>query len=320
VGNNPVIDVRHVKRTFDRGRVLALDDVSFTVGPGEIIAVLGANGAGKTTLVKVLATLLRPSAGTVRVAGHDVVTGGPAVRAAISVVFGGDRGLYGRLSARDNLRFFGALKGEDVRTLGARAGEILGTVGLADRAKDRVETFSRGMKQRLHLAIGMLGHPELLMLDEPTIGLDVVEARRIRETVSSLAHGGTTILLTSHNVADIDHLAARVLMIRAGRLESDQAMADFRRRSEAVATIVVDGSGPAPDLAALALRIGAPVEDRTIARADAQWSVSVKVREWTPRLLADVGRALEDCRLVDMRVTPVGLDSVVEAVLTSAGS
>jgi ABC-2 type transport system ATP-binding protein len=318
VNATPIVEVARLRRTFDHGRVVALDDVSFSMAAGEIVAVLGANGAGKTTLIKILSTLLRPSAGIARVAGNDVTIDAPAVRAKISTVLGGERGLYGRLTARDNLRFFGVLKGESPARLRLRTDEILAGVGLAERAGDRVETFSRGMKQRLHLAIGMLGRPQLLMLDEPTIGLDVLEARRIRQTVQMLAHAGTAILLTSHNVRDIDQLASRVLHIRSGVIDSDQPMSQFRRHGAGVARIVVEGLGAAPDAEPLSATLGGRV---TVASVNpSQWSAEITVPEWSPRFLIDAGRVLGGHRLLGMRVESVGLDEAVEAVLSGTPS
>jgi ABC-2 type transport system ATP-binding protein len=314
--NKAVVEVRNLHRSFNRGTITALRNVTFDIAPGEAVSILGANGAGKTTLVKILATLLRPTAGQVRVAGHDVLSEGRAVRGAISVVFGGDRGLYDRLSAQDNLRFFGALKGQDPRVLHKEASQILAQVGLDDRVNDRIETFSRGMKQRLHLAIGLLGRPRLLILDEPTIGLDVVESRKIREAVSVVADSGTAVLLTSHNVTDIDRLASRVLFIRGGVLESDQPLSSFRRRAAAVATIEVRGRGAPPETTMLTTGLGAAsVTVSDYPNGNASWRVSIAVDEWTPQFMAAIGQAMRPYDVTDFWVIPLGLETVIESVL-----
>ena len=167
------VETSGLRRTFKplkRGLdpVLALDGVDLTVARGEIHGLLGPNGAGKTTLVKILSTILTPSGGTAAVLGHDVITDPEAVRRSIGLVFGGERGLYTLLSARQNLEYWAALYGVPPRETDRRVGELLDGVGLGDRADDRVETYSRGMKQRLHLARGLISDPEVLFLDERT--------------------------------------------------------------------------------------------------------------------------------------------------------
>ncbi len=302
-----VLEVEQLRRDFKQRP--ALRGVSFTAQEGEVVSILGANGAGKTTLIRIISTLLLPSEGRAAVCGLDVVRTPAAVRRRISVVFGGDRGLYGRLSAYDNLRYFGALKGVQSREIRARAAAVFEGVGLAGRERDRVETYSRGMKQRLHLAIGLLTRPALLMLDEPTIGLDVVEARRVRRTVADLAGAGTTILLTSHNVEDLDVLADRVILLRTGVVESDLPMALFRRQLGAVAEIVVTGRGAPPRAAAsLGSVTSAP---------DAGWSLRIPVEGWSADVFDSVRRLAAQTEVVDIDVVPMGLDQVIEHVLQS---
>src|SRR5262247_2689106 len=164
--------------------------VSFEIGEGELFGLLGPNGAGKTTTIKMLITLLIPTSGTARVLGHDVVEDANWVRARIGYVFGGDRGLYERLSALDNLRYFAELYGVEPKRQRHRIDELLELVGLKGREQERVEGYSRGMRQRLHIARGILHDPEVVFLDEPTIGVDPVGARELRETIAGLIAGG----------------------------------------------------------------------------------------------------------------------------------
>jgi ABC-2 type transport system ATP-binding protein len=212
--------VHGVVKEFGRGAKLrrALDEVSLEVPPGQICGVLGPNGAGKTTLVRVCSTMLRPERGTVRVAGFDVVTQTADVRRSIGVVLGGDRGLYPRLTGSENLEYWGSLFRLRRPAACRRAAELLELVGLADRGGDRVSTYSRGMKQRLHLARGMVGDPQVLFLDEPTTGLDPIGIHSLHEIVVDLSARGVTILLTTHDMAEAEALCAQVLLVSLGRI------------------------------------------------------------------------------------------------------
>ncbi|MEU9865734.1 ABC transporter ATP-binding protein [Streptomyces sp. NPDC047971] len=198
----------------------AVRGVTFEVAPGELFGLLGPNGAGKTTTIKMLNTLLLPTAGTARVFGHDVARDPVAVRRRIGYVFGGDRGLYDRPSALDNLRYFAELYGVEPRAQKRRIAELLDLVGLTGRERERVEGYSRGMRQRLHIARGLLHRPDVLFLDEPSIGVDPVAARDLRRTVADLAAAGTTVLLTTHYMAEADELCDRVAVIAGGRIEA----------------------------------------------------------------------------------------------------
>lgn len=201
----------------------ALDGVTLQVRRGEVHGLLGPNGAGKTTLVKVLSTALLPSAGTARVAGVDVVGEAAAVRKRVSVVLGGERGLFNHLTARENLLYWAALYGLRPAEARARVGRLLEEVGMADRAEDRVSTYSRGMKQRVHLARGLVCDPEVLFLDEPTIGMDPIAAKAFRRTISSLATAGKTVLLTTHDLAEAEAICERVSFLDAGVLLATEA-------------------------------------------------------------------------------------------------
>jgi len=220
------IEVEELTRTYrSRTGVLrrrtkevhALRGISFHVEHGELFGLLGPNGAGKTTTIKILTTLLLPSSGSARVLGIDPARRPGDVRGRIGHVFGGDRGLYDRLSALDNLRYFADLYRVPVGEKRRRIGELLELVGLSGRERERVETYSRGMRQRLHIARGLLHDPEVLFLDEPTMGLDPVGARELRDTIARLRDGGKTILLTTHYMYEADELCGRIAVIADGR-------------------------------------------------------------------------------------------------------
>ena len=215
------VDVQSIRRVFTprkREPVTALGGVSLTIPSGEVHGLLGPNGAGKTTLVKILSTVLLPTDGRAFVCGHDVVAETKAVRPLIGIVFGGERGLYTRLSARQNLEYWGALyrlSGSEIRT---RTAALLERVGLTERADQRVEEFSRGMKQRLHLARGLMGDARVLFLDEPTTGMDPLAAREFRTLIGELKGEGRTILLTTHDMVEAETVCDRVTLIDRGSI------------------------------------------------------------------------------------------------------
>jgi len=212
-------NLRRVYKSHDRNPdIVALEDVSMQIEEGEIRGLLGPNGAGKTTLVKILSTVLLPTSGSALVLGHDVVRQTQAVRQQIGIVFGGDRGLYWRLSGRQNLEYWAALYNVPAGATRQRVGDLLDRVGLAERADSKVETYSRGMKQRLHLARGLVANARVLFLDEPTVGLDPLAARDFRSLVMELRGEGRTILLTTHDMAEAEAVCDRVALIDRGRL------------------------------------------------------------------------------------------------------
>jgi ABC-2 type transport system ATP-binding protein len=197
---------------------LALRGVDLTIEPGELFGLLGPNGAGKTTMVKIFTTLLLPTSGAAKILGLDVVKEAWAIRKRIGFVFGGERGLYWRLSGLDNLRYFADLYQVPPDVSRRRIAQLLETLDLKGREHDKVEGYSRGMKQRLHLARGLLNQPEVLFLDEPTIGLDPVGARELRVLVRGLADEGTTIFLTTHYMLEADAICDRIAVIKKGEI------------------------------------------------------------------------------------------------------
>ena len=200
-----------------RCRVVAVEEVSFAVPVGTIFGLLGPNGAGKTTTIKMLSTLLTPTRGTATISGYDVARQDRMARRQLGVVLGGDRGLYPKLTARDNLRYFGRLYGMTNACLARRAEAMLEMVDLRDRADERVEGYSRGMKQRLHLAKALLHDPPILILDEPTIGLDPAAALDLRRALAELVPRHT-VLLTTHDMHEADQLCREIAIVDEGRV------------------------------------------------------------------------------------------------------
>jgi ABC-2 type transport system ATP-binding protein len=212
-----------------RGRLhgrpnVALEEVSFSVSAGEIVCVMGPNGAGKSTLARILGGLLLPSSGAARVAGIDVRTGGgSAFRRRVAFVVGDERSFHYRVSGRMNLHYFAALHGQPAREARRRASALLERVGLADAADRRYSEYSRGMRQRLALARGLLADPEVLLLDEPTLGLDPRGARDMRLFLRDevIRKPRRTAIVCSNDPSEARALADRVLFLDRGRLRAD---------------------------------------------------------------------------------------------------
>ncbi|WP_199922921.1 ABC transporter ATP-binding protein [Streptomyces sp. NRRL B-24484] len=296
-------------RTFTarRGRrVTALEGVTLTVERGQVLGLLGPNGAGKTTLSRILTTLLLPTSGTARVAGHDVVRRPREVRRRIGLVLGGDRGLYGRLTARQNLSYWAALQGLDARAAERRTGELLERLGLAARAGDRVETFSRGMVQRVHLARALLGDPEVLIMDEPTNGMDPHSAAGFRTLVRELRDAGTTVLLTTHDMHEAQALCSHLALIDHGTIlrqgAADTLLAEVSARRTVTATGV-----PPHAAEALAGLPGAEVERGP--------GGSVTVRPDGAEALTRVLAVLVEARAEEISVAAPGLTEVYRSVI-----
>ena len=208
-----MLEIQGLTRSY--GRTLALDGVSLSVGPG-LLGLLGPNGAGKTTLMSILATVTRPSAGTFAWQGRDGLRDPLAVRRELGYL-PQDFGLHGQLTAREFLRYVGRLKGLSGRTLERRLGELLEVVNLRSAADRRLSGYSGGMRQRVGIAQALLGDPRLLIVDEPTVGLDPEERLRFRNLLSEIAHG-RVVILSTHIVSDVEAVAERIAVLRRGRL------------------------------------------------------------------------------------------------------
>ncbi len=246
------IEVLHLRRTFTSQigvikrttrEIIAVDDISFEIREGELFGLLGPNGAGKTTTTKMLTTLLIPTSGSASVKGFDVVAHADQVRRRIGFIFGGERGLYWRLSGIDNLRYFASLYNVDPDVTKKRIEYLLDMVGLAGRGDEKVQGYSRGMKQRLHVARTLLHNPDILFLDEPTLGLDPVGAREFRQVILNLQSEKKTILLTTHYMFEADALCDRIAIINHGRIIALDTPSGLKSRVDDMNVVEVETFG-----------------------------------------------------------------------------
>ncbi len=280
------------------GSLKAVDDVTLSVERGEVFGVLGPNGAGKTTMVRLLNGVLSPSGGSCRVLGFDPTRQGSEVRRRTGVLTESPA-LYERMSARENLRFFGTLYGMDETTLPRRADEMLEIFGLAERADDKVGGFSKGMKQRLALARALLHEPEALFLDEPTAALDPEAARRVTELVIEFARqAGRTVFLCTHYLPEAQRLCDRVAVLNRGRLLAVGTLDQLARTLWHGTWVDVDcRSEPSPSLSGALRTVDGVME----ARLDGtRITVQVESDERIPAVV----RALVDHGALVLRVAP----------------
>jgi ABC-2 type transport system ATP-binding protein len=236
----PVLACRSlVKRFGDR---TAVDDVTFSIGAGETFGLLGPNGAGKTTTISMACGLLLPDAGEVQVAGHPMHPRAIEAKAAIGLV-PQEIALYPDLTARENLRFFGQLQRLAGPSLTERVDEVLEVVRLADRADERVDRYSGGMMRRINIAVGLLHRPQLLVLDEPTVGVDPQSRNAILESVEALAGSGLSVLYTTHYMEEAERLCDRIAIIDAGRIVAEGTRRELVGRLGEGDRIEVSGEG-----------------------------------------------------------------------------
>ncbi|GGT43322.1 ABC transporter ATP-binding protein [Streptomyces chromofuscus] len=239
------IEIAELTRSFGSGqqRKVAVDRLSLQIAPGEMFGLLGPNGAGKTSTVKMLMTVLLPTSGHARIMGDDVVARAQQVRRRTGVILGGDAGLYARLSAKDNLHLFADFYGIPYRRQKRRIPELLDMVGLLGNERKRVESFSRGMKQRLHIARGLLHDPDVVILDEPSNGIDPVGARELRELVRSQVREGRTVLMTTHYMFEADELCDRVAVMRNGRKIAEGTPESLKKQTDGQVVISLGITG-----------------------------------------------------------------------------
>ncbi len=222
-----IIEVKDLKREYTttkgwwfrkKENLVAVDGIDFSVKEGEIFGLLGENGAGKTTTIKMLITLLAPTSGECRVLGYDTYKDADKIRSEINFVFGGEMGVYRRLSARDNLLYFAGLykiKGKEAKRI---TEELLKLVELEDAADRLVETYSKGMIQRLQIARGLVNNPKIVFMDEPTVGLDPMGANMLRDIIRKLKADGRTVLMTTHYMQEADDLCDHIAIMNKGKI------------------------------------------------------------------------------------------------------
>jgi len=226
-----MLTIQHLRKSF--GPLIAVDDVSFTLARGELVGLLGPNGAGKTTTVSMIAGLVTPERGEVLVEGARLSGDTDPKKRRIGLV-PQDLALYDELSARANLRFFGALYGLSGAALEKAIASAMELVGLADRLKDRVSTYSGGMKRRLNLAAGLLHDPDILLLDEPTVGVDPQSRNAIFDDLELLKSRGKALLYTTHYMEEVERLADRIVVMDHGKVIAEDTLAGLQSR---VATV-----------------------------------------------------------------------------------
>ncbi|MFD1932488.1 MULTISPECIES: ABC transporter ATP-binding protein [Nonomuraea] len=242
-----MIEIDALTKVYGPAQVRAVDEVSLRVPAGSVFGFLGPNGAGKTTTIKMLAGLLTPTSGRVRLGGFDVARQRSAAMAQFGAVLEGSRNVYWSLSAWQNLMYFGRLKGLRKARVAERARDLLTDLGLWERRHDKVGGFSRGMQQKVAIAAALIADPPIVLLDEPTLGLDVEATRTVKDWIAEWARElGTTILLTTHQLDVAQELCDRVAVMRGGRLVADlptrELLARFRERDRY--EIRLEGTAP----------------------------------------------------------------------------
>ncbi|WP_339286852.1 ABC transporter ATP-binding protein [Paenibacillus sp. FSL E2-0201] len=216
-----IYETKHRQGWFrsEKRSVSAVKSLSLNIVPGEIVGLLGLNGAGKTTTIRMLSTLLEPTSGNIEVDGMAMTKNRQVIQQKVNMIAGGERMLYWRLTGRENLQYFGKLYGMSTSHIERESNRLLEEVGLTEAADQPVEQYSKGMKQRLQIARGLINDPQYLFLDEPTLGLDAPIARQLRSTVRKLASdSGKGILLTSHYLQEVEELCDRVYVLNRGEL------------------------------------------------------------------------------------------------------
>ncbi len=220
----PAISLRAVSKRFSPGGPEAVAELSLDLHAGGVIGVLGENGAGKSTTLNMIATLLRPTRGSIRLMEYDTAESALEVRRRIGILFGSQGGLYGRLTGRENITYFGALHGMSRRQAATRADELVALLGMEEYAERRVSTYSTGMKQRTSLGRCIVHDPPVLLLDEPTAGLDLSAASVVHRFVRRWADEGKTVLFSSHHLDEILSLCDRAVVLHRGRLALDHVL------------------------------------------------------------------------------------------------
>ena len=223
-----MIEIKELSKRFKK--VLAVDRISFRVARGEIVGLLGENGAGKTTTLRMLATMLKPTEGTALVNGYDIVRDQDEVRGEIGILFGGEVGLYDRLTARENISYFAELNGMSKVETEKSIQELVQLLDMEEYIDRRVGKFSRGMKQKVAIARSIVHKPSVMLFDEPTAGLDVTAARIVQDFIIRCKRDNKAIIFSSHSMAEVEKLCDRIVMIHRGRILEQGTVAELKEK------------------------------------------------------------------------------------------
>src|SRR5512135_2418663 len=303
---------RALRRPDQRTTFRAVDGIDLRVETGEIFGLLGPNGAGKTTTMKMISTLLEPTAGTIEVLGIDVAREPRKVRARIGAMLSGERSLYWKLTARENLEYFAALYHIPPQVARRRIDDLLERMELSARANDLVEKYSTGMKQRVAIAKALLAQPPIVLLDEPTLGLDPQAARRVRELVTELKAEGRTVLLTTHYMEEADQLSDRIGIIDQGKIIALDTPASLKQRIKQKDAIKLEVAGWYPEMAEAIQKL--PNVENLVTRhmgSDSLWEVSLHAansRSILPGIIETINH--NGTHLVNMNIVQPSLEDV----------
>lgn len=221
-----MIEVMELSKRFKK--ILAVDGISFHVAKGEIVGLVGENGAGKTTTLRMLATMLKPSSGTAAVNGYDIVQQPSQVRGEIGILFGGEVGLYDRLTGRENIGYFAELNGMTKAETSASINELVKLLDMQEYIDRRVGKFSRGMKQKVAIARSIVHNPSVMLFDEPTAGLDVSAARIVQDFILHCKQENKAIIFSSHSMSEVEKLCDRIVMIHKGKIVEQGTVAELK--------------------------------------------------------------------------------------------
>lgn len=222
-----MIKLSHLTKKFENK--VAVDDLSFEVKEGEVFGLLGENGAGKTTTLRMMATMLKPTSGTVSIAGYDTIKEDSKVRENIGILFGGETGLYDRLTAKENIEYFGQLYDMDKTQLENQIKKMSEILDMKDYLDKPTSQLSKGMKQKVAFARATIHNPKVLLLDEPTSGLDVTAAIQVHEFIESIRKEGKTVIFSSHTMEEVEKLCDRVAIIHKGKLVAVDTLENLRK-------------------------------------------------------------------------------------------
>lgn len=225
-----MINVTGLSKEFKK--LKAVNDISFKVQDGEIVGLLGENGAGKTTTLRMLATMLKPTGGTAEVNGYDIIKDSDKVRGQIGILFGGEVGLYDRLTARENITYFAELNGMSKEETKKSIEYLTGILEMNEYIDKRVGKFSRGMKQKVAIARSIVHKPSVMLFDEPTIGLDVTSAHVVQEFILRCKEQGKAIIFSSHSMSEVEKLCDRIVIIHKGKIIEEGTIEHFKKKYE----------------------------------------------------------------------------------------